>query len=64
LETISIYALLKNVKDAEEAVRAELRGWNDCSMYRIEEYLLEYDSLKFVKYRDDIVVALTMKNLQ
>lgn len=59
-----LFADLRTVKEVEEAVRAvraEPKGWNGCSMQRIEGYLLECGSEKFAKYCDDIVVAVMME---
>jgi len=59
-----LFADLRTLKDVEEAVRAvraEPRGWNGCSMHRIEGYLLECGSEKFVRYCDDVVVAVMVE---
>jgi 2-keto-3-deoxy-L-rhamnonate aldolase RhmA len=59
-----LFADIRNVEDAEEAVRAvraEPKGWNGCSMHRIEGYLLECGTPKFVKYCDDVVIALMIE---
>ena len=59
-----LFADLRTVRDVEEAVRAvraEPKGWNGCSMHRIAGYLLECGSEKFVKYCDDVIVAIMME---
>jgi len=59
-----LFADLRSVNEVEEAiraVRAEPKGWNGCSMHRIEGYLMEPGTEKFFKYCDDIVVAIMME---
>lgn len=59
-----LFADARSVEDAGEcvrAVRAEPKGWNGCSMHRIEGYLLECGSKRFVEYCDDVVVALMIE---
>lgn len=59
-----LFADLRTLKDVEEAVRAvraEPKGWNGCSMHRLEGYLMECGTEKFAKYCDDVVIALMIE---
>jgi 2-keto-3-deoxy-L-rhamnonate aldolase RhmA len=55
---------LKEVEDATKSVRSEPRGWNGCSMHRIEGYMLECGTKKFEKYAEDVVVGVMMEKKQ
>jgi 2-keto-3-deoxy-L-rhamnonate aldolase RhmA len=52
---------VEEVEDAVKAVRPAPRGWNGCSMHRIEGYLLEPGTKDFEKYANDIVIAVMVE---
>jgi len=52
---------LEDVQAAVRAVRAEPKGWNGAFYNRIEGYVLPSGTDKFVRYADDIVVAIMME---
>ena len=59
-----LFADIRDVNDAEEsvrAVRAEPKGWNGCSMRRVSGYLMKEGTPQFVKYCEDVVVALMIE---
>ena len=59
-----LFADLRDVREVEEAiraVRAEPKGWNGCSMHRVEGYLLECGTEKFLKYCEEVVVAIMIE---
>jgi len=59
-----LFADIRSVEDAKEAVRAvraEPKGWNGCFMNRVEGYLLECGSPAFVEAMNDAVVVLMIE---
>jgi 2-keto-3-deoxy-L-rhamnonate aldolase RhmA len=58
-----LFADLRTVQQVEEAirsVRAEPKGWNGCSMERIEG-MTEGGTRNFVKYCDDVVINVMIE---
>jgi len=58
-----LFADLRSIEEVEEAiraVRAEPEGWNGCSMERADR-ILEGGTRSFVKYCDDVVVAIMVE---
>jgi len=59
-----LFSDLRTVQDVEaavRAVRAEPKGWNGAFYSRLEGYVLPSGTEKFVRYTDDVVVAVMME---
>ena len=52
---------LRDVKEAVKAVRPEPDGYNGCWMHRVEGYSIENGTKRFVKYANDVVVAVMIE---
>lgn len=59
-----LFADFRTVKEVEEAIKAvkpEPEGMNGCWMHRIEGYSIENGSKNFVRYANDVVIAIMIE---
>lgn len=55
------FRTVKEVEDAIKAVRPEPDGMNGCWMHRIEGYSMENGTKNFVRYANDVVIAIMIE---
>jgi 2-keto-3-deoxy-L-rhamnonate aldolase RhmA len=59
----SDFRTIEEVQDAILAVRPEPEGRNGCWMHRVEGYSLECGTKNFVKYANDVVLAIMLEKV-